>query len=123
MIQPFEMRKTHPIKLHAGGVSTTTEVWNVLVKTDEEGRFKLTILEGSKGTVHGYLYSFSRDSANCPQVNKLVKAYKDIGTSRVKLEMNRDHQNIELTFRFRIARKARNRNNLSRISNSLPKRG
>ena len=50
--------------------------------------------------MHGYLYSFSRDSANCPQINKLVKAYKDIETSRVKLEMNRDHQNIELTFPF-----------------------
>src|ERR1041384_7549589 len=30
MIQPPELKETHPIKLHAGGVSTTTEVWNVL---------------------------------------------------------------------------------------------
>ncbi len=30
MIQPHEMKETHPIKLHAGGVSTTTEVWNML---------------------------------------------------------------------------------------------
>ncbi|HKV36592.1 MAG TPA: ankyrin repeat domain-containing protein [Pyrinomonadaceae bacterium] len=30
MIQPLEMKETHPIKLHAGGVSTTTEVWNTL---------------------------------------------------------------------------------------------
>lgn len=30
MIQPLEMKETHPIKLHAGGVSTTTEVWSVL---------------------------------------------------------------------------------------------
>lgn len=30
MIQPREMEEVHPIKLHAGGVSTTTEVWNML---------------------------------------------------------------------------------------------
>ena len=30
MIQPREMQQTHPIKLHDGGVSTTTEVWNML---------------------------------------------------------------------------------------------
>ncbi|HEX5888802.1 MAG TPA: ankyrin repeat domain-containing protein [Pyrinomonadaceae bacterium] len=30
MIQPLEMKETHPMKLHAGGVSTTTEVWNTL---------------------------------------------------------------------------------------------
>lgn len=30
MIQPNEMQETHPIKLHDGGISTTTEVWNML---------------------------------------------------------------------------------------------
>ncbi len=30
MIQPVEMRKTLPITLHGGGVSTTTEVWEML---------------------------------------------------------------------------------------------
>ena len=30
MIQPREMQEIHPIKLHDGGVSTTTEVWNML---------------------------------------------------------------------------------------------
>jgi uncharacterized protein len=30
MIEPVEMKETHPIKLHDGGVSTTTEVWNML---------------------------------------------------------------------------------------------
>lgn len=30
MIQPHEMSETHPIRLHDGGVSTTTEVWNML---------------------------------------------------------------------------------------------
>lgn len=30
MIQPAEMKETHPMKLHDGRVSTTTEVWNML---------------------------------------------------------------------------------------------
>jgi hypothetical protein len=30
MIQPFEMTATRPIKLHDGGVSTTTNVWSML---------------------------------------------------------------------------------------------
>ena len=30
MIQPLEMKETHPIKLHNGAVSTTTNVWNML---------------------------------------------------------------------------------------------
>lgn len=67
-------------------------------KADAEGRFKLSVLEGSKGTLHGYLYTVERDTPNCPQVDKLVKAYKDIQTNRVKLEITRDHQDIELLF-------------------------
>lgn len=31
MIQPAEMKKTRPMKLHDGVVSTTTDVWNMLV--------------------------------------------------------------------------------------------
>lgn len=30
MIQPLEMKKTRPMKLHEGAVSTTTDVWNML---------------------------------------------------------------------------------------------
>ena len=35
MIQPREMQETHPIKLHDGGVSTTTEVWSMLTASFE----------------------------------------------------------------------------------------
>jgi hypothetical protein len=31
MIQPVEMTKTFPMELHDGTVSTTTDVWNMLV--------------------------------------------------------------------------------------------
>ncbi len=30
MIQPVEMKETRPIKIHDGGISTTTDVWNML---------------------------------------------------------------------------------------------
>ena len=63
-----------------------------------EGRFKLTVLEGLKGTVHSHLYTIPLDTPNCPEIHKLVKAYKDIETNRIKLEINRDHQDLELTF-------------------------
>ncbi|HKV36591.1 MAG TPA: hypothetical protein VJP89_19775 [Pyrinomonadaceae bacterium] len=68
----------------------------VFAKTDAEGHFKLSVLEGSKGTVHGSLYAISRDRANCPQIDKLIKAYKEIETKSITLELNRDHFNLEL---------------------------
>lgn len=65
------------------------------------------ILAISKGTLHGYLYSFSGESANCPKLDKLVKAYKDILTNQIKLELNRDHADLELTFPFPYCAKAK----------------
>src|ERR1700752_1094727 len=79
---------------------------HVYARTDAEGRFKLSVLEGSKGTLHGYLYAHSRDLANCPKIDKLVKAYKDIETNRIKLEMNRDHD-LELVFTVPYCAKAK----------------
>lgn len=63
----------------------------VFARTDAEGRFKLSVLEGSKGTVHGSLFAFSRDRANCPEIDKLAKAHKGIESERITLELNRDH--------------------------------
>ena len=80
---------------------------HVYATTDAEGRFKLVVLEGSKGTVHGSLYSFSRESAQCPQIDKLNKAYKDLETKYITLDLNRDHDNIELVFPFPYCPKAK----------------
>jgi hypothetical protein len=79
----------------------------VLAETDAEGRFKLSVLEGSQGTLRGYLYSTSRESEKCPQIEKLTKAYKDLETNHIKLELNRDHQNIELVFPFPYCAKSK----------------
>lgn len=56
------------------------------------------MLEGSKGTLLARLYTIPLDTPNCPEITKLAQAHKDIETNRIKLETNRDHQNIELTF-------------------------
>ena len=84
---------------------------HVYAKTDAEGRFKISVLEGSKGTLHGLLYSFSLESAQCPQIDKLNKAYKDLETRRITLELNRDHANIELVFPFPFCPKAKKERN------------
>jgi hypothetical protein len=81
----------------------------VFVTTDAEGRFKLSVLEGSQGTLHGSLLHLSRDYANCPKINQLVKAYKDLETNRVNVEMSRDYQNIELIFPFPYCAKSKER--------------
>ena len=80
---------------------------HVYARTDAEGRFKLSVLEGSKGTLHGSLYAHSRDLPNCPQIDKLVKAYKDVETKRIKLELNRDHEDLELVFTVPYCAKAK----------------
>lgn len=81
----------------------------VYAKTDAEGRFKLSVLEGSKGTLHGSLYAHSRDLPNCPRIDKLVKAYKDIQTKLIPLEMNRDYQDLELVLSVPYCAKAKER--------------
>jgi hypothetical protein len=80
---------------------------HVYVTTDTEGRFKLSVLEGSKGTLHGYLYGSMLDADHCPQIDKLVKAYKDLETKRLKFEINRDYQDVELIFPFPYCAKAK----------------
>lgn len=84
---------------------------HVYAKTDAEGRFKISVLQGSKGTLQGRLYSFSLESAQCPQIDKLNKAYKDLETRRITLELNRDHANIELVFPFPFCPKAKKEGN------------
>jgi len=80
---------------------------HVNVTTDAEGRFKLSVLEGSRGTLHGYLYGSMLDADHCPQIDKLVKAYKDLETKRLKFEINRDYQDVELIFPFPYCAKAK----------------
>lgn len=79
----------------------------VRAKTDAEGRFSLRVLEGLKGTLHGYIYSISGQYENCPKLDALIRAHKDIETKKLKLEIDRDHDNLELVFPFPHCAKAK----------------
>jgi hypothetical protein len=69
-------------------------------QTDTEGRFKLPVLDGFKGTLHGYMYATEGEYVNCPKLDQLIRAYKDLETNRIKLEANKDQEDIELVFPF-----------------------
>ena len=70
------------------------------VKADHDGRFRLRALEGSKGTVYGYMFSYSSEFANCPELEEITKARKNIVTNSINVELSRDHRDLELVFPF-----------------------
>ena len=83
----------------------------VHTSTDDQGRFTLIVLEGLKGTLRGFMYTYAGDFVNCPQLDKLLRAnggsVSDIGTKPIPLEITRDMQDIKLTFPFPYCEKAK----------------
>lgn len=79
--------------------------------TDEQGRFTLAVLEGLKGTLRGYMYTYVGKYVNCPQHDKLLKAkggyVPDLGTKPIPLEITRDMQDIKLALPFPYCEKAK----------------
>ena len=67
---------------------------------DSDGRFRLRVLEGIKGTVYGYMRAYSGEFLNCPKLEKIIKAREGIFTNSVSVEVNRDLQDLELVFPF-----------------------
>lgn len=86
-------------------------VGEVHTSTDEQGRFTLTVLEGLKGTLRGFMYTYEGEFENCPQLDKLLKAnggrFPDVGTKPMSLEITRDMEDIKLTFPFPNCKKAK----------------
>lgn len=82
----------------------------VHTKTDDQGRFTLTVLEGLKGTLRGFMYTYQGEYVNCPELDKLLKAngghVPDLGTKTMSLEITRDMQDIKLRFLFPSCKKA-----------------
>ncbi len=70
------------------------------VKADHEGRFRMRVLEGLKGSVVGYMFSYSGEYENCPKLEAIIKKRKSIVTNKIHVELNRDHQDLELVFPF-----------------------
>jgi hypothetical protein len=83
----------------------------VHTKTDEQGRFTLTVLEGLKGSLRGFMYTYEGEYVDCPQLDKLLKAngdrVPDVGTKTIPLEITSDMQDIKLTFPFPYCKKAK----------------
>ena len=86
----------------------------VHTSTDDQGRFTLVVLEGLKGTLRGFMYTYEGEFVNCPQLDKLLKAkggrVPDVGTKPIPLEITRDMQDIKLTFPFPYCEKAKDDN-------------
>ena len=80
---------------------------SVNVETDKQGRFRLRVLEGLKGTVHGYMFAYLGEYENCPRLEALIKAQKDITTKFIKVEVDRDYLDMELVFPFPKCKKAK----------------
>lgn len=83
----------------------------VHTKTDAQGHFSLTVLQGLKGWLRGFMYTYEGEYVNCPQLDKLIKAEggnaRDVGTSPKKLEISRDIDDIKLVFPFPYCAKAK----------------
>lgn len=83
----------------------------VHTSTDAQGRFSLNILQGLKGSLRGFMYTYEGEYLNCPQLDKLIKAagegVPDVGTKLVALEVNSDLQDVKLVFPFPYCVKAK----------------
>jgi len=83
----------------------------VHTSTDSQGRFSLAVLQGLKGSLRGVMYTYKGEYVNCPQLDKLIEAkgrgVPGIGTKPTMLEINRDIQDIKLSFPFSHCSKAK----------------
>jgi hypothetical protein len=72
--------------------------------TDAEGRFSFPVLEGLKGSLRAYLYTYGGEAERCPQLKKFIKVKDtrsvELETNVIKLEMNVDYKDLELKFPF-----------------------
>ena len=76
-------------------------------RADGEGRFRFRVLEGLRGVVRGYMYTYSGEFENCPKVEALLNTRKDIVTNSVNVELNRDYEDVEVVFPFPHCTKAK----------------
>jgi len=83
----------------------------VHTSTDKQGRFTLSVLEGLKGNLRGFMYTYKGEFVDCPQLDKLIDAnggsVPDVGTKPIALEVTHDMQDIKLTFPFPHCKKAK----------------
>jgi hypothetical protein len=80
-------------------------------KTDAEGRFSLSVLQGLKGLLRGSMHAYEGEYAKCPKLDKLIKAsgedFLEVETKPLRLEINSDMQDDKLVFPFPYCMKAK----------------
>lgn len=91
----------------------SNEAETVNAVTDAEGRFSFPVLEGFKGALRSYKYTYSGEAEKCPQLLKFVKGQGmrsvELQTNVIKLEMNTDYKDLELKFPFPACPKPKDR--------------
>src|SRR6185503_9242773 len=77
---------------------------NASEKTDEAGRFTLTVLKGLTGELSAEFWLIKGLYKNCPQVDEIIAKRQEnvvtVNSNVVKLTTEQDVYNVELTFPF-----------------------
>ena len=71
--------------------------------TDEQGRFALTVKQGLKGSLSGFINTYEGEHLNCPDLDAIIRRNGDsvpVTTEVLKLDINTDVENLELKFTF-----------------------
>jgi uncharacterized protein len=122
MIQPFEMKQTRPMRLHNGVVSTTSDVWSMLVASrngdlkrvkelakhcpalltcqyDYTAPLHLAVREGYLDVAHHLVEQGALDPSyrNHPFLERLVTLAEDRGYGEIAELLKRSLGNPELT--------------------------
>lgn len=83
----------------------------VHTSTDAQGRFSLPVLQGLKGTLRGFMYTYVGEFENCPKLDQLLKSQgdyvPDVGTQEIKTEVTSDLREVKLVFPFPYCVKAK----------------
>ena len=78
--------------------------------TDSKGRFLLKILQGTNGSLFGWMYSYIGKFENCPKLDRLIKKagsdMPEIKTSTVEIRATTNLYGVELKFPFPSCKKA-----------------
>lgn len=79
--------------------------------TDAKGRFAIKIVQGSKGVLFGYMYSYVGEFENCPKLDRLLKeagsGVSTIKSSPVEIRATTNLYEVELKFPFPACKKAK----------------
>ncbi|HEX7333945.1 MAG TPA: hypothetical protein VF290_20745 [Pyrinomonadaceae bacterium] len=83
-------------------------------KTDRKGRFSIRIMQGTDGSVFGWMYSYVGQFENCPKLDRLIKqagsSVPQIKTPAVEIRAATNVYGVELKFPFPSCKKAPTRN-------------